>query len=123
MLVKIQTRSFTLSKALYDYTDSKVRLALGLYPHKIQRADVFLTHVNGPKGGRDMMCKIKIKANGYPSIVAQETAEDMYDAINICSHRMKRSVGRRFDRVLQQRKARVDADRLYDEDSYLTTGT
>eukprot|EP01025_Chloroclados_australasicus_P055295 TRINITY_DN6658_c1_g1_i4.p1 TRINITY_DN6658_c1_g1~~TRINITY_DN6658_c1_g1_i4.p1 ORF type:complete len:280 (+),score=14.21 TRINITY_DN6658_c1_g1_i4:36-875(+) len=109
MQVKIQTRGFNLSPALNDYTDTKVRLTLGLYREKIKRVDVFLSDVNGPKGGEDMMCKIVIKANGCHSIIVQDIAEDMYDAINICAHRIKRAVGRRFDRATQRRKAHTSA--------------
>lgn len=104
MLLKIYTRGFTLSDALSDYTESKIRLALGLYRDKIRRVDIFLTDVNGPKGGEDMMCKIKIKADGYPPIVVHETVDDIYNAINICSHRIKRSIGRRVDRVTEYRR-------------------
>ncbi len=104
MLVKIHARGFALSEALSDYADSKIRLALGLYKDKIRRSDIFLTDINGPRGGEDMMCKIKIEPHGCTPIIAQETASDMYDAINICSNRIKRSAGRHFDRVLQRRK-------------------
>lgn len=111
MFVKIHAQGFKLSEALSDYSDSKVRLALGLYRDKIRRVDIFLADVNGPKGGEDMMCKIKIKSDGHAPVLAQETSKDMYDAINICSHRIKRAVGRRFDRVLQRRK-RFNEDAL-----------
>lgn len=104
MLIKIHTQGFTLSDAINAYADEKVRLALGLYRGKIQRADVFLTDVNGPKGGKDMQCKIKIKADGCSSVFAQDTAEDLYDAISGCSHRAKRVVERRFDRIVQRRR-------------------
>ena len=108
MLVKIHTPDFPSSSALSDYVDSKVRLALGLYRDKIRVVDVFLTDVNGPRGGEDMRCKIKVKADGHPLVLAQETADNLYEAINICSHRMKRVIGRRFDRVLQHRRKTID---------------
>lgn len=103
MKISIHTRGFSLSDALAKHTDSKLRLALGLYRDKIQRAEVFLCDVNGPKGGEDMSCKIKVKAKGYSSIVTQQTANDMYDAINICSHKVKRTVGRRLDKLVTRR--------------------
>ncbi len=121
MIVKIHTRGFPLSNALYDYTDAKVRLILGLYRNKLRRIDVFLTDVNGPKGGEDMRCKIKIKADGYPSIVVHETAEDLYNAINICLHRIKRAIGRRFDRALPHRKGLIEYGHIYKDDQFPTT--
>ncbi len=103
MLIKIHTQGFTLSNAINVYVDEKIRLALGLYRGKIQRADVYLTDVNGPKGGKDMQCKINIKADGQPAVFAEYTAENLYDSISGCSQRIKRAVKRRFARLLQQR--------------------
>jgi putative sigma-54 modulation protein len=74
MRVKIQSRSFSLSRTLNEYTNSKIRLTLGLYIDKIQQVDVLLSNVNGSKGDEGILCKIKIKADGYPSIITQEIA-------------------------------------------------
>lgn len=104
MFIKIHTQGFTLSESLREYSESKIRLALGLYRDRIRRVDIFLTDVNGPKGGEDMTCKIKINSNGHAPFIAQETSKDLYDAINVCSHRIKRAAGRRFDRALQRRR-------------------
>lgn len=108
MLVKLHTQGFASPDALNDYTDGKVRLALGLYRDKIRTIDVFLADINGPKGGEDMRCKIRVRSDGLPDILAQETAEHIYDAVSICSHRIKRAVGRRFDRSLELRRRRID---------------
>ncbi|MCE2030066.1 HPF/RaiA family ribosome-associated protein [Sessilibacter corallicola] len=105
MLIKIHTPTFPQTNALSNYVDAKIRLALGLYRDKIRVVDVFLTDENGPKGGNDMRCKIVVKADRYPLTITQETADDIYDSINNCSHRIKRAVGRRFDRALQRRKS------------------
>ncbi len=104
MLVKTHARNLVLPDTLAEHVDAKIRLALGLYREKIRRVDIFLSDVNGPKGGEDIMCKIKIKADGHAPLIAQATATSIYDAMNICSQRIKRSVSRRFDRVLQRYK-------------------
>ena len=104
MLIKIQTRGFTLSQSLKEYVESKIRLMFERYRVKISRIDVMLLDVNGPKGGEDMRCSIRFKPNGFPPIVIQETAADMYDAINTCTHRMKRAANRHFNRIQHQRK-------------------
>ena len=105
MLIKIHTRGFTLSDSLGEYTEAKIRLALGLYWDRIRRVDVFLADVNGPRGGEDMQCKIKVKIDEFSPVVVQETADEMYGAINICAQRIKRVCARRFDRLLRHRKA------------------
>ncbi|MFQ3237496.1 MAG: putative sigma-54 modulation protein [Paraglaciecola sp.] len=96
MLVHIQSRHFSLSEALSKYVKNKVQIMLGRYEAKIIRADVSLFDINGPKGGEDKCCKIIVKINGTSSIVVQETAEDLYDAINTCSRRVRRAVKRQL---------------------------
>lgn len=104
MYINIQCRGFPLTEALKDYVKSRVRLALERYRHNIASVSVMLADVNGPKGGEDMQCRISIKSSRLPAIVVQETAVDMYDAINMCSHRAKRSASRQLEKFKQQRK-------------------
>jgi ribosomal subunit interface protein len=105
MLVHIQSRHFSLSEALNKYVKSKVQVMLSRYEEKIIRVDVSLFDINGPKGGEDKCCKIIIKINGSSSIVVQETAEDLYDAINTSSRRAKRAINRQLSiRVRTRRK-------------------
>ncbi|GAA5315534.1 MAG: hypothetical protein AseanaTS_07390 [Candidatus Pelagadaptatus aseana] len=110
MLVKIHARGLSLSENLKRYTESKIRMALGIYGDRIKRADIFLKDINGPRGGMDMDCKITIRPDGQPAITVQKTTADMYDAINVCSQKIKRAARRRFDRLLQKRTYRVEND-------------
>ena len=105
MLIKIHAQGITLTRALKKHVDSKVRLALGIYTEKIRRIDVFLNDINGPKGGVDTQCKIKIIPYGQKTIVVQETGLSVLEAINICSSRAKRVASRRFDRIAEHNKS------------------
>lgn len=99
MKVKIQSRGFKLTKALYNQVNSKLNLLLSRYGNQIRQAEVILLDVNGPKGGEDMRCLINIKVNKSKSIVVQETAADLYDAINSCAQRVRRTAERHFSRA------------------------
>ena len=96
MLVHIQSRHFSLSAALNKYVKTKLQVMLGRYEAKIISLNVSLFDINGPKGGEDKCCKIIVKINGTSSIVLQETAVDLYDAINTCSRRARRAVKRQL---------------------------
>jgi putative sigma-54 modulation protein len=96
MLINIQSRHFSLSEAISRYVKSKVHTMLGRYETKIISINVSLFDVNGPKGGEDKCCKIIVKINGTGSIVVQETAEDLYDAINSSSRRVRRAIKRQL---------------------------
>ena len=105
-MIKIHSQGITLSKSVREYTKDKIRLALNLYTEKIRRADIYLADVNGPKGGKDKRCKIKINADGCNSVFVQDTSEDLYQVINTCSHRARRTIKRRLDQVIQAHRKR-----------------
>ena len=96
MLVHIQSRHFSLAAALSKYVKTKLQVMMGRYGAKIISLNVRLFDINGPKGGEDKCCKIIVKINGTSSIVVQETAADLYDAINTCSRRARRAVKRQL---------------------------
>jgi putative sigma-54 modulation protein len=104
MLVNIQSRHFSLSEALSKYVKTKVQIMLCRYEAKIIRVDVSLFDINGPKGGEDKCCKIVVRINGASSIVVQETAEDLYDAINTCTRRGRRVVKRQLSIHVRTRR-------------------
>lgn len=106
MLLKIHARDFELSNALDEYTQSQLRLNLNRFQQQILRADVYLSDVNGPRGGEDKLCKVVVKmASASDPIVTRELAEDMYQAIKLCGHRLKKAVSRSIkrDRTIARR--------------------
>ncbi len=115
MLVHINARHFDLTPALSNYVESKVRLMLGRYKNKIVKISVSLSDINGPKGGEDKCCKIIVKPESTSSIVVQETAANMYDAINSCSHRVKRTVNRSLSITQWKRKKFVSKREVEEE--------
>jgi putative sigma-54 modulation protein len=116
MLVYIQTRHFDLTPELSDYVESKIRLMLGRYKNKIMTVNVSLSDINDPRGGEDKCCKIIIKPENIPSIVVKETASDIYDAVNRCSHRAKRIVNRNLILTQWKRKQLTLDEHLEDDD-------
>ena len=50
----------------------KLGMKLGKYASSIERITVRLSDANGPKGGRDLVCQIKVVLSGLPSIVVEE---------------------------------------------------
>jgi ribosome-associated translation inhibitor RaiA len=77
---------------------------LGRYETKVVNVNVSLFDINGPKGGEDKCCKIIVKINGASSIVVQDTAEDLYDAINTCTRRCRRAVKRQLSVHVRARR-------------------
>jgi ribosome-associated translation inhibitor RaiA len=66
--------------ALPDGTEDWIRAQLGRkLDHAstlIERGTVRFDDVNGPRGGIDIMCRIKLVVSGRPSVIAEERAVD-----------------------------------------------
>jgi ribosome-associated translation inhibitor RaiA len=47
----------------------KLGLKLGKFAESIERVSVRVTDVNGPRGGVDQLCRVKVVLSGLPSVV------------------------------------------------------
>jgi hypothetical protein len=68
------------------------------YATHIQRATVRFEDVNGPRGGVDVACRVKIVLDGLPSIVVEKRATQAMDAVVPAAE----AVGRALRRALQR---------------------
>ncbi len=98
MKIKIQSRDFELTDALHQSISDKLQLILNRYGHRIRKTEVTLSDVNGPKGGVDKRCIMKFRINHLKTIVVQDTTADMYESINNCASRVRRTLERQFGR-------------------------
>ena len=60
----------------------KLGMKLGKYASSIERVTVRLSDANGPKGGRDLVCQIKVVLSGLPSIVVEERDSALHRAFD-----------------------------------------
>jgi len=110
MQIDIQARSFSLTKALRDYTTRRLGFALSSRDEHIRRVLVRLSDINGPRGGDDKQCHIQVMLNHLPDVVIEDTETDMYAAIDRAIDRAGRTVGRRLARQRDKRRVPVPQD-------------
>jgi hypothetical protein len=79
---------------------------LGKYAMQIERVSLRLDDLNGPRGGVDIVCKIKVVLAGLPSIVAEERAPDVREAAVRAGDVVTRAVRRALDRAGRSARAR-----------------
>lgn len=111
MKLRVKSRGFKVTKALYNRVNAKLYRVFSRYGDQIRGAEVTLQDVNGPKGGEDMRCLVTIRLNKSKSIVVQEQADDLYDAINRCAQRVTQKMERHVKRA--QRVIRKRSDFLF----------
>lgn len=98
MNIDIQSRPFSLTESLRDYSDRRIRSALTRFEGRVQRISMWLSDINGPKGGKDKHCRLQIVLAGDTDVVVDETQADMHVAINRAVERAGRSMARKLDR-------------------------
>jgi len=98
MRIEIQARNVSLSSRLRRQAEDRIRAALTRFDARIMRVSLWLSDVNGPKGGTDKTCQVQIVMNGKPDVVIEETRETLYVAINRALERAGQVVVRRLDR-------------------------
>ena len=92
-----------------DNIARKLGMKLGKFASAIERITVRLSDANGPKGGRDQVCQIKVVLSGLPSIVVEERASSLQNAtdraMKATALAVRRSVQRRRLKALHHRAA------------------
>lgn len=65
-----------------DYIRRKLGRKLGKFSRHVERTSVRIEDVNGPRGGVDQRCRIKVVLRGLPSVVVEERHEMLQAAID-----------------------------------------
>ena len=94
MQIDIQALNFPLTEGLRVRVESRLRFALTRFQDQMGAISVRLSDVNGPKGGADKRCLVRIKANGLPDIVVADTEVDLYVAVDRAVSRAGRTLER-----------------------------
>lgn len=91
-----------LESADRDYLRRKLGRKLGKFATSIERTSVRVEDVNGPRGGVDKKCSIKVVLSGMPSIYIEEQHESVQAAMDRALARTERAVRL----ALQRRRTR-----------------
>ncbi len=98
MQINIQSRNFRLTKALRAHVQRRLDFALSSRDDHIQRIQVRLSDINGPRGGADKRCHIQLSISHLSDVVIEDTELDLYTAIDRAADRASRTLNRRLSR-------------------------
>jgi len=92
MQLNIRLRNVERDEELRDSIDRRVRFALARFGDRIERADIVLTDVNGPRGGWDQRCMLKVVLPPTKPAVIEVTDCDALAAVGRACDRAVRHV-------------------------------
>lgn len=81
-----------------DYLRRKLGRKLGKFAGAIERTSVRVEDVNGPRGGIDKRCRIKVVVSGLPSVVIEERHHSVQAAMDRALARTERAVRQTLQR-------------------------
>lgn len=82
------------SPALDEHIRARVSAAVDQYPQRIANIEVHLEDVNGPKGGVDQRCQIRVRLNPKGEVLVNHLAADPYEVVSQLSDRLRNAVSR-----------------------------
>ena len=117
MQIDIQTRSFSLTDALRSHAKRRLCFALACCDDHIQRVVIRLSDINGPRGGADKRCHLRVVLDGLPDVVIEDIEADLYVSIDRAADRAGRTLVRKLGRqqtLLRQARTGISDTHLSD---------
>ena len=102
MKLDVRARGLELTSTLRDLVDRRVRYGLSRFGPLIHAVHVTLADVNGPKGGIDKLCRLRLRTGAGAPIVIERADDRIERALDTAIDRAAQSVARQLDRGRQR---------------------
>jgi len=99
MRIDIKGSGLKLTAALIEHAERRLRFALTRSHDRILRVAVLVGDSNGPRGGTDKFCRIRVLLKSAPEVLIEDTDAELYAAIDRAAERAGRNVTKRLDRL------------------------
>ena len=106
MQIELRTKDVPLSRDLQDYVNRKIDRALDHFRSIVRSVSVSIFDTNGPKGGRDIACRIEAVTRDGKQLNVREVREDPFAAVSRATPRLVRRVARQIERRRTRRRGR-----------------
>lgn len=94
MKIDIRATNLDLSDEVRAQGEQRIRFALGRFTLRLRSVSVVLTDVNGPRGGVDTSCRIRVVGIDGFEVQVTELERDPARAISCALRRTTRTVAR-----------------------------
>lgn len=104
MRIEIRGRGVEVGSGIRKMVERRARFALGRRSDPIDRVQVWLEDVNGPKGGTDKRCRARLVGDGLGGRVVEAQGGDLgaviFEAFERASRLVHRLLGRMHEHAL-----------------------
>lgn len=105
----IRAHGFDLTDGLREHAERRLIYALDWAHHDVSKVSVRMSDINGPRGGNDKRCQVRISLPRVREVVVEKTDADLYVAIDRAIERTERTVARRLERLREYPHIHINA--------------
>lgn len=99
MDVQILDRNVGIASAQREHVERCLHYAFGRFSPQIRTIEVSLTDVNGPKGGDDLQCRMKVVLLRKGDLLVEGKGASVEAVVSETADRAALAVSRRLDRL------------------------
>lgn len=111
MRIHLHSRGLRLSDDLSQHATRRIRFALERAAYRIRAVVVQFRDPNGPRGGIDALCQVRVSLTNGDVLVVEQLSEDPFLAVGRAADRMRRMVRDRIERRRERRRVHRRPDR------------
>jgi hypothetical protein len=97
--IQVRSSGVALSESTQSWIQARAGRQLGKFGGRVQRVTLRFKDVNGPRGGKDMLCRAKVTLKGLPSVVVEQRAKTARKAFDLVAPSAGRAVQKAIDRA------------------------
>ena len=98
MKLDIRTRHLVLTPEIRDEARHRIAIAFARISPWIRSIDVTITDINGPKGGADKQCRLRVRGRSIRSVVVEHVGTDTLATVSMAAERAEQAILRKMAR-------------------------
>jgi hypothetical protein len=96
--LQVRSAGVELTQGTRDWIQARTGRQFGKFAKQIERITLRFKDVNGPRGGKDMLCRAKVVLSGRPNVVVEERAKTARKAFDLAAPSAGRAVQKAIGR-------------------------
>ena len=104
MNIQLTGLNIPVTDAITQHVRDRIAAALDQHAGRVHGVQVTLKDLNGPRGGRDMLCAVRVRLQGGVVLAVKRHGHDLYANISLVADKLKNAAGRRLARLKRHRR-------------------
>lgn len=114
MRFELHSSRIEVSDSIHAYVERRLGFALGRFADVVENVVVSLADINGPRGGIDKSCRMRVTLIGHKTpVIADVLDVEIRAAIDMAAERVGRAVARQLDRRTSRRSVGMSFETLH----------